>query len=177
MSPSWFIRTHIAPGDHILSLCCGIGMELRKLGEGNPLTGVDITPEYITEFRKMFPWADTHVADALEWAKKQPDKSYDVVSIIDGVEHLTKKRGTELIKEAKRLCRKKAIVFTPEGYIKNEPKNTWGIPGGDHAQHHLSGWEVKDLEKLGFVCAWQNPALSQHNEAYNESMYLYERSE
>lgn len=173
MWPGKFIREALEPGDSILSLCCGIGIELRKLTEDTPITAVDITPEYIAEFKKMFPWADTHVSDVLKYLKTVPDKSFDLVSCIDGIEHLEKKAGYKLLDEMKRVTRKKALIFTPEGYIKNEPKHTWGIDGGDHHQLHLSGWEVKELEDAGFKLLEQSNALSAHNEIYNESMYEY----
>lgn len=175
MPPSHYIRQSLTPGDSLLSLCCGIGIELRRLGEGTPITGVDIVPEYITEFRKMFSWAETHVMDALRFLHGCPDDSYDVVSCIDGIEHLVKGRGHKLLEEMKRVCYKKSLIFTPEGYIKNEPKHTWGIDGGDHYQLHRSGWTPKELEKHGYELWAQNPALSAHNEAYNESMYVFNK--
>lgn len=169
------VRESLTPGDTLLSVCCGIGIEIKKLREEVPMTGVDIVPEYIAEFKKKFPWADTHVGDALDFLKSSRDQSFDVVSCIDGVEHLTKKRGVELLKEMKRVCRKKALVFTPEGFTKNEPKHTWGIDGGDHHQKHLSGWEVEELEALGYEVWWQQEATSPHGQAFNESMYVYNR--
>lgn len=175
MHPSFYIRKSLTAGDSLLSLCCGIGIELRRLGEGTPITGVDIVPEYMAEFKKMFPWAETHVMDVIKYLEKVPDNSFDVVSCIDGVEHLTKKRGLKLLKECQRVCKKKALIFTPEGYIKNEPKHTWGIDGGDKHQLHLSGWEVKELLDLGYELWAQNPALSAHNETYNETMYVYNK--
>lgn len=175
MWPGSYITEALRPGDSILSICCGIGIELRKLREETPITAVDIIPEYIAEFRKMFPWAETHVEDAVKFLEECPDDSYDLVSCIDGIEHLTKKQGQKLLKECKRVCRNKVLIFTPEGYIKNEPKKTWGIDGGDHAQLHLSGWEVKDLVDAGYELLGQNATLSQHKEAYNESMYVYNK--
>lgn len=175
MSPGFHIRTNLAPADTVLSLCCGIGIELKKLGEGTPITGVDIVPEYIAEFRKKFPWAETHTMDALRFLREAADDSYDVISCIDGIEHLTKKAGQRLLKEAKRVCRKKVLIFTPEGFTKNEPKHTWGIDGGDEHQIHLSGWEVQELLDEGFEVLIQEPALSPHNQQFNESFYVYNK--
>lgn len=175
MSPGTHIRSNLTPGDSLLSLCCGIGIELRKLGEGTPITGVDIVPEYIIEFKKMFPWAETHVIDVIKFLEKAPDNSYDVVSCIDGIEHLPKKSGYVLIDESKRVCRKKVLLFTPQGLTKNEPKDTWGIPGGDHYQLHLSGWLKEELLGQGFELIYEQLALSAHNESYKEGMYVYNK--
>lgn len=176
MSPGIYLREQIIkPGDHILSLCCGIGIELKKIGEGNPITAVDIVPEYALEFKKRFPWAEVIVADAQLWARDAKSKSYDVVSIIDGIEHMSRAKGSRLIVEAKRLARKKVVIFTPEGYTVNEPENTWGIAGGDKYQRHLSGWYPEDFLRRGFEIAWQKPAFSAHEQQYNESMYVWNR--
>lgn len=173
MSPGFYVRSHLAPGDTILSLCCGIGLELRKLGEGTPITGVDIVPEYIAEFRKMFPWSNTHIEDVIKYIKKQPDNSYDVVSCIDGIEHLKKSQGVILLNEMKRVCRKRALIFTPQGFTKNEPKHTWGIDGGDHFQLHISGWTPEDLQGFGFELIAEDTAVSPHKQQYKEGMYVY----
>lgn len=175
MWPGKSVGEALTPGDTLLSICCGIGIELRRLQDATPITAVDIVPEYIAEFKKAIPWAETHVSDALKYLVTLPDKSFDVVSCIDGVEHLTKKRGVKLLKEMKRVCRKKVIVFTPEGFTKNEPKHTWGIDGGDHHQIHLSGWEVQELKDLDYEVWWQQEATSSHGQAFNESMYVYNR--
>lgn len=171
--PNSYIRKALTPGDTLLSVCCGIGIELKRLGEGTPITAVDIVPEYIEEFKKQFPWAETHVSDAVKFLKKLPDGSYDVVSCIDGVEHLTMKRGLELLVECKRVCRKKALIFTPQGHTKNEPKHTWGIDGGDHYQKHLSGWTKEDLAEHGFELWGEGPATSLLGQDYMEGMYIY----
>lgn len=175
MTPGTHIRANLTPGDSLLSLCCGIGIELRKLGEGTPITGVDIVQPYIDEFQKMFPWADTATMDAVKFVSRAKDDSFDVVSCIDGIEHLTKEEGYKLLKEMKRVCRKKALIFTPQGYIKNEPHHTWGIDGGDHHQLHLSGWTKEELKKEGFELIAEENALSAHNEAYKEGMYVYNK--
>jgi ubiquinone/menaquinone biosynthesis C-methylase UbiE len=175
MNPGVHIKAHLTPGDSLLSLCCGIGIELKELGEGTPITGVDIVPEYIEEFKKRIPWAETHVSDVLKFLKAAPDNSYDVVSCIDGIEHLVKDDGFVLIKEMKRVCRKKVLVFTPQSYTKNEPKNTWGIHGGDYYQRHLSGWPKEDFLDNGFELLAEGPAVSPHNQEYMEGMYVYNK--
>lgn len=156
-----------------MSVCCGIGIELKRMGEGTPITAVDIVPQYIDKFKEQIPWAQTHVSDALDFLKKQTAGSFDVVSCIDGVEHLTKKRGLELLKECKRVCRKKALIFTPQGRTKNEPKHTWGIDGGDRYQKHLSGWTIPELAELGYELWDEGTAISLLGEEYKEAMYVF----
>ena len=175
MSPGSFVRKYME--GTLLSLCCGIGVELRRLDETQPITAVDIYEPYTKEFKKMFPWADVHTKDVLEFLKEAKDNSYDVISCMDGIEHLTKEDGYTLLKEMKRVCSKKALIFTPDRHTKNEPKNTWDIPGGDHYQLHLSGWPPKDLEAEGFKLVHQQLAQSAHNEIFNESFYVYNKEQ
>lgn len=173
--PSSYIKEALTPGDTLLSVCCGIGIELRTLGEGTPITAVDIVPEYVKEFKNQIPWADIHVSDALKYLSSLPDDSFDVVSCIDGVEHLTKKRGLKLLGECKRVCRKKALIFTPQGYTKNEPEHTWGIDGGDEHQKHLSGWTAPELRDLGYELWDEGPSTTVLGQDFMEGMYVYNK--
>lgn len=173
--PGFFIRANTEAGDSYLSLCCGIAIELRRLPGNNKVTAVDIVPEYLAEVNRLYPEYTTVLSDAVEFLEKAEDDSYDIVSCIDGIEHLKKEDGIKLLTEAKRVAKKKVFIFTPEGYVKNEPKQAWGIDGGDHYQVHLSGWVPEEFTKHGYTVAYQNPAVSQHGEPIVESMYLYEK--
>lgn len=178
MTPNIFIRDNIEQGDKLLSLCCGIGLELNLLLKRRinvEITAVDISAPYIAEIKREYPGFDVVRADATEYILSAPSNGFDVISIIDGLEHLTKEDGWKVLQECKRVARKKVIIFTPEGYLKNEPKNAWGIKGADRYQLHLSGWSPEELESLGYKLIWQNPHISPQGDKYNESMYLYER--
>lgn len=177
MTPNVFIRDNVEHRDRLLSLCCGIGLELDLLLKkliNVDITAVDISSAYVAEIRKRHTGFEVIRADATEYILNAPTNSFDVISFIDGLEHLTKEDGVTVLKECKRVAKRKVLVFTPEGYIKNEPHDTWGVKGGDKYQLHLSGWKTKELEDLGYRLVWQNPHTSPHGEKYNESMYLYE---
>lgn len=173
MNPGTHVREGLEPGDSILSLCCGIGIELRKVGEGNPITAVDIAEPYTDEFQKRFPWATVVTGDAVNYVCDMPSDSFDIVSCIDGIEHINKKQGERLLEEMKRVCRKRAFIFTPQGFTKNEPKHTWGIDGGDKHQKHISGWIPQDLKKFGFELIAEADAVSPHGEEYKEGFYVF----
>jgi ubiquinone/menaquinone biosynthesis C-methylase UbiE len=178
MTPNTFIRDHVQHQDKLLSLCCGIGLELDLLLKkliNVDITAVDISSAYIAEIRKRHSGFEAIRADALEYIMNAPDDSFDVISFIDGLEHLTKEDGMLVLEECKRVAKRKVLLFTPDGYIKNEPKDTWGVKGGDKHQLHLSGWKPRELEERGYKLIWQKPTISPHGEEYNESMYLYEK--
>ena len=180
MDPYYYVREATKDGQSLLSLCCGIGLELSNLST-NDVTAVDIAPQYIEKVKDRCPQANTVVSDSLEYIKEQPDNSVDVISIIDGIEHLDKRSGLEIITQMKRVAKHKILLFTPEvkatgGYLKNEPHNAWGIEGADKFQEHRSGWSKLELKDLGFNFLLVAEAISQHGEAYEALMCEWNKS-
>jgi len=72
------------------------------------------------------------------------DDSFDAVVMIELIEHLPKEVGLKVLRKAERWARKKVVVSTPNGFIpqKDMDDNPW--------QKHLSGWDNKKMEELGF---------------------------
>jgi ubiquinone/menaquinone biosynthesis C-methylase UbiE len=177
MNPYTYIQEATKNGESLLSLCCGIGLELSHLSTQD-VTAVDIAPQYLAQVKDRCPQAKTVCSDALEYIKQQPDNSVDMISIIDGIEHMDKKTGLKVIKHMKRVARQKVLLFTPQGhaedgYLKNEPHNAWGIEGADHFQTHKSGWTVDELKNLGFSLILAAGSVSQHDEPYTALMMEY----
>jgi len=175
MNPYAFVAEATITNKSLLSLFSGIGLEFYALHTTN-VTAVDICPVYIAELQKRYPFVKAIVSDALDFLKKCDDNSYDVVTCIDGLEHITKDRGKELLEQMKRVAKEKCLVFTPEGYLKNEPHAAWDIEGGDKYQIHLSGWIPSELAEFGFtVINRTNNLTSQHGDKYNEVMYEWRK--
>lgn len=177
MNPYPYVAEATKNGESLLSLCCGIGFELGGL-QTQDVTAVDIAPQYLEKVNDRCPQAKTVCSDSLEYLKNQPDNSVDVISIIDGIEHMPKKDGLELIDEMKRVAKKQILLFTPQGpsddgYLKNEPHNAWGIEGADHFQEHQSGWTALELKDLGFDMIDQSTDVSQHGEPYTAMMFSF----
>lgn len=174
MNPYVYVSEATQNGESLLSLCCGIGLELSGLSTQD-VTAVDIAPQYLAQVKDRCPQAKIVQSDSLQYIKKQPDNSVDVISIIDGIEHIEKKSGLRLITEMKRVVRKKILLFTPQGhieggYLKNEPHNAWGIEGADEHQTHKSGWTALELKDLGFDLINSVSDTSQHGEPYTALM-------
>jgi SAM-dependent methyltransferase len=174
MNPFQFLEEIVGPDTSVLSLCCGIGNELTNVRTEH-ITAVDIAPQYIEEIKKIFPNIKTEVSDAVEYIKKAKDLSFDVISLFDAIEHLTKEDGLVLLKECKRVAKKHIIVFTPEGYVDNHPHNAWGIEGADKHQLHLSGWTMDELRSLGFFIQHRQPNITQHGEPFAALMARWDR--
>ena len=179
MSPYDYVKQHTDPDKKLLSLCCGIGLELQYL-QTRDITAVDIAPQYLDKLKADFPHIKTVNSDALEFAKDSKDNEYDVISIIDGIEHMDKEAGIELIKEMKRVAKEKILLFTPQGrgedgYLKNEPHDAWGIAGADEHQKHKSGWTEDELKSYGFTTLQAVGDTSQHGEPYNALMMIWNK--
>lgn len=177
MIPYTYVKEATDNGESLLSLCSGIGLELSNLNT-QKVVAVDIAPQYLEKVKEFCPQATTVQSDALEYLKEQPDNSFDVISIIDGIEHMDKQTGLELIPHLKRVAKKEVLLFTPQGhggdgYLKNEPHNAWGIEGADHFQTHKSGWTALELKDLGFEMLDKSEDISQHGEPYTALMMRY----
>lgn len=172
MNPYIYVKEATDKGESLLSLCSGIGLELNNLNTSD-IAAVDIAPQYLEELKRRCAEAKTVCMDASKYIKSAESNSVDVISFIDGVEHMTKEAGLETLKHCKRVARKKVLVFTPEGYLRNEPHNAWGIEGADEHQTHKSGWEVSELEDLGYKLVAREPGTSQHGEPYHALMFIY----
>jgi SAM-dependent methyltransferase len=64
------------------------------------------------------------------------EKSFDVVILLQLVEHLTKEEGLKLIDEAEKTARKQVIIGTPVGFLELD--------------FHSSGWQPDELKQLGY---------------------------
>jgi SAM-dependent methyltransferase len=75
-----------------------------------------------------------------------PEKSFDAVIMIEVLEHLPEDTGYAMLKKAEKWAKKKVIISTPNGFL---PQN---IYDSNPFQKHLSGWDIKKMEKMGFRC-------------------------
>jgi hypothetical protein len=66
------------------------------------------------------------------------------------IEHLNKKDGLKLISMMEKIARKKVIIFTPNGFLKQGAlyDNPWQV--------HKSGWTAKEMQKKGYKVIGMN---------------------
>ena len=125
---------------------CGEGSHLKmvKRKVDSHWIGVDLHQPSLEAAKSRGLYDATHCAGIIDWLRQQPTSSIDTVLASCVIEHLDKTDGFELIKEMKRVSSKQAIVFTPNGFVP-QPGS---LDNPDNA--HRSGWEVQELEELGF---------------------------
>ena len=130
----------------ILDVACGLSLKSQYL-QADIRVGVDIYRPYLEKIDAKVPFT-TVVHDVRKLDEVFIDKSFDIVLMLDIIEHLEKHESLALIETATRLARVAVIVETPEGYV---PQNIdiWGH-GGDEWQTHRCGWEKAELEGMGF---------------------------
>ena len=76
-----------------------------------------------------------------------PEKSFDVVVLLDVIEHLSKDEGRAILEKMEKWARRKVIVFTPNGFLPQDDYNE------NPFMDHRSGWDAAELRGLGYkVC-------------------------
>lgn len=153
------MRKYIVRSEIVIDIGCGIRPETFF----EPSVHICIEPfdQYRKVIKPYFPNNSNVIfikTDALNGIKGFDDDSVDTVFVMDVIEHLTKKDGLKLIKEADRVARKQVVIFTPLGfypmfYKKTGDKDAWGL-GGTDVQEHQSGWMPKDFDKTWdfYIC-------------------------
>jgi len=102
--------------------------------------------------------------------KDLPDKMFSVIFLIDLLEHLTDKRGREILEQAKKRAKRAVVVLTPLTWDENRRpyRSAGGFYQGNQAVLHRSLWSLADFDhnwtrvwlpstKKGFFGYWVRP--------------------
>ncbi len=120
----------------LLDLCCGAMIQTRQMGFKEVL-GIDVRdwPERPREF----PFYQTDVRGLVVCGMEQ----FDVCLCSDGIEHLEKQDGKELVLKMEEVSLL-PIIFTPLGEQRL-------VPGSDDPDDHKSGWMPEEFEARGWL--------------------------
>jgi hypothetical protein len=129
----------------------------------------------LKKLKERLPHVDTFKADALTFLKGMPTNRFDVVSMIDGLEHLKKEDALACLEEMKRVCKGHVLVFTQDEYVRNEPHNARDIEGSDESQRHLSENTIEEVTSHGYRVLETSNQVSQHGDYFKEVMYVYDK--
>jgi hypothetical protein len=140
------VAARVRASDEVLDLGCGI----------MPATGGRLTVRHVGVdcFR---PYLDRigppSVLGALpEVAEGFADQSFDVVLLLDIIEHLEKPAALALIAHAERIARREVILFTPDGCCPQVGFDSWGM-GHNDAQAHRCEFTFDELAGMGYECS------------------------
>jgi len=147
-NPYYRIMMRLIPADAtVLDLGCGRGDPFIDTNF-KKLIGIDL-------FSKKFDmpeYTKIMYRDIKKIDKMFLPKSFDVITAIDVIEHLTKREGGTLLKNAEIIAKDMILIFTPLVWSDNkehvEDESLWCY--GNKYNYHKSLWTIKDFIKRGY---------------------------
>jgi len=126
----------------VLDLGCGPSSPLKNIKNIEYSVGVEVFEPYLCESQRQKIHNEYLGVNILELSFD--DNSFDAVILIDVLEHLDEQLGHEILKKAERWAKKKIVVNSPNGFVKQSALDD------NSFQEHLSGWDYQLMRRLGF---------------------------
>ena len=140
--------------DSFLDLGCGLLQATDALGPRH--IGVDVYKPYLEQLKGKI----IVMKGKLPYVCRQfINNSFDHVLLLDVVEHLTKDTALACLQHADRIARKTVIVFTTDGFVRQDAHDKHGC-GLNPYQEHKCGFSSGELVGFGFAvtrygnCNW-----------------------
>lgn len=130
--------------DSVLDVGCGSWSPLSKVKKHFYAEGIDIHKPSLEKIKRLKIHDKYRLGDVNKIDEYYQPKSFDAVIALDLIEHLSKSDGLKLIKKMEKIARKKVILLTPNGFIKQDPLKN------NSYQVHQSGWKTGEFIKLGY---------------------------
>ncbi len=156
------IKKELKDCESVLDLGCGPSSPLQFCPDIKRSVGVEGYEPYL----KRSQDAKIHT----EYLNKQLQDldfapgSFDVVMMIEVIEHLPEADGLALIQKAEKWAKKKVIISSPNGFIAQKEVDS------NPLQKHLSGWDYVTMKKLGYESRGLAGLKSLRQEVDNETM-------
>ncbi|MEM2704402.1 MAG: class I SAM-dependent methyltransferase, partial [Candidatus Bathyarchaeia archaeon] len=133
-------------GKVILDIGCGKGlwgylMKCEKQGDKAYCIGLDISIDYLKFVKRHNIYDDLILADASNLPFRA--KSFDIVIASEIIEHLQRDKGFKLLNEIDAICKGKAIITTPNGFLPSRHEKC-------SFEYHKSGWRAKDFRSYHY---------------------------
>ena len=140
------LETEIAgDAESLLDVGCGDSSKMAKIASMMKFSvGIDNFEPRLQQGSEAKIYSEYRKMNILEIGDHFGPGSFDCVMASDVIEHLKKEDGFRLLEMMERIARKKIIIFTPNGFLEQQAYD------GNPLQIHLSGWDVDEMEKLGF---------------------------
>ena len=107
------------------------------------IDGIEVFPGYLTGLHETI-YDRVIVGDAAEILPGLPEQHYDLVLLVDIIEHFDRPTGREILRQCLRVGRN-VVVGTPLEFFTQE--------GYDNPhEQHLSLWSRRDLRSMGQPC-------------------------
>lgn len=135
----------------------------RKLKDrrfsGVDITCLDIFKPYLSVCKQL-GFKVVH-GDALNLKFYFRPKSFDIVLLIDVLEHFKKSDCNKVLRQVEKIARYQIVIWTPVGWYPQDydcVDEPWKEDDNLYSKHkniyqqHISAWYPKDLEKKGYRC-------------------------
>ena len=104
-------------GDSVLDVGCGTGIDYEEFVlRGIEYTGVDITPQFVNNFKTRHPEADVTVHSSLHLPF--PPESFDVVYSGGMIQHMDPDDYPKAVRAMWKICRRGLILTTSKFFTK-----------------------------------------------------------
>lgn len=134
----------------VLEVGCAEGNNLRQC-EASKKVGIEVHEPYVNKTSGV----EYLIGNALQVLPTIPSKSFDLVLLIDIVEHFYRKDGDFVLREADRIASKKILLWIPIGLMVQNSKWHDNYRPWSEWLEHKSSYSKKDLEKFGYdVAVW-----------------------
>lgn len=128
----------------VLDLGCGPDSPLQYCTNVKKSVGVEPFHEYMQKSKEK-GIHNEYICSTIENLNFE-EGHFDAVILMEVLEHLDEETGCRILDKANMWAKKKVILSTPNGFINQNAVD------GNEWQKHLSGWDVKKLQKMGFKC-------------------------
>ena len=161
------VQKEIGRNDCILDLGCGIMAAildtcptyLKNKLKCKFIVGVDVFRSYLEEIKDKRGIAAINLS--IRDLSMFLDKSFDIVLLLDVVEHLEQDEAEKLILGAERIARKKVIIYTPSYFYDNVQHEKEHFPycglGDNPYQGHKSFISPDWLTERGYIVSFPRP--------------------
>lgn len=140
----------------ILDVACGLSLK-SKFIPAQIRVGVDIYEKYFEHIESDVPYVVIK-HDVRRLRDMFISKSFDLVLVLNIIAYLDKEDSLDMIKQCEDIAKKAVIIETPRGYI---PQNLDILGHGGHEfLTSRCGWEVEELESLGYTAFTRNYTMS-----------------
>lgn len=141
----------------VLDVGCGLSLKSQYI-DAEFRVGIDIYFPYLKKIGSKVPYVAVN-ADALQIGNLFLPHSFDLVLLLDIIEHLQKDDSMRLLSLAEKIARVAVIIETPKGYI---PQNIdiLGFDGHTY-QTHRSSWEPEEFIAQGYKVVLRNYTMSK----------------
>jgi len=127
----------------VLDVGCGVAPTLRQLGVPH-CVGIEGYLPAVEEAKRRKTQDEIIHGNAGDLTRYFQPKQFDACIAMDVIEHLPKENGLKLMQDMKLIAKRKVVFFTPNGFLPQSHS------ANDDLEEHLSGWEAKEMARLGY---------------------------